>query len=251
MKYIFLFFYIIISIVFIDNSSAADLKNISQSRLIVDMNNNTIFEQNANIPRPIASITKLMLALVASGQPLDEMLSIPSKRTVNSVIPKTVSKLSRKNIMSLVLIKSDNLAAKVLCDNLPDCIVSMNNMAKSLQMFDTHFEDPTGLDNRNISTAHDLAKLAIELSNNNIVSSLSIMPEADLDNLSGIIKIKNTNPLVAKHHTELSKTGFTNPAGGCLIMIVNTAQGKRAIVVLGSKNTHTRITDMEKLISSM
>lgn len=221
--------------------------SLPESFVVAGQDGNTIKEQGSDTVRPIASISKLMLSLLVSEQEQDEQLYIPRKRIVSSGIPPSQTSLSRYELLTLALVKSDNFAAQILCDNIINCVEKMNDRAMQLGMYHTRFEEPTGLSKENVSTANDLLKLIIHLSNNNIISSLSSMPTADMSYGKKTIKINNTNPLTKTLNIILSKTGFTNPAGGCLVIAVNSPLGKRFLVLLGSKNTRTRIPEMEKL----
>jgi D-alanyl-D-alanine endopeptidase (penicillin-binding protein 7) len=220
----------------------------AKSYLIADSEGRIIKEQDSDTIRPIASISKLMVALLASEQDLGESLEIPEVRQVHSSIPRKVSSLTRKELLTLALVKSDNLAAQVLCTNISDCVYTMNNKAIELGMTDTHYEEPTGLSRKNVSTAHDLLKLLLIASANSTITELSSMSTAEIPTDKKPIKIRNTNPLVSKFNIVLSKTGYTNPAGGCLVIVLNTLFGERILILLGSRNAKTRIPDMEKLI---
>ncbi len=242
----------------IGNASAAARRNshkrivtppafASESYLIADGSGTILKEHNSNLQRPIASISKLMVALIASNQDLDEHLNIPQIRKVQSKIPRRQSHLTRKELLTLALVKSDNFAAQILCDNIPDCVNAMNTKAKELDMLHTHFVEPTGLSKENVSTASDLLKLLVVAVSNYTVSSLSSMSHAEISVDKSSIKINNTNPLTRKLDIVLSKTGFTNPAGGCLVMVVNSPLGQRFLILLGSRNARTRIPSMEKL----
>jgi D-alanyl-D-alanine endopeptidase (penicillin-binding protein 7) len=220
----------------------------TQSYIVATSEGTIIDEKDSDSIRSIASISKLMVALLASEQDLSESLQIPSKREVHTSIPKKVGSLSRNELLELALVKSDNLAAQVLCINLPDCVVKMNDKALELGMFNTKYVEPTGLDRENVSTAHDLLKLALVAMSNPVIQSLSSMPQAEIYTNGKSIKINNTNPLTSKLDVIISKTGFTKPAGGCLLMVVNSELGQRVLILLGSKNSHTRVPDAEKLI---
>lgn len=242
-----------LSISFIGNihaSKVSDNQFSAKSYIIADQNGEIIEERSGNDIRPIASITKLMVGLLAAEQDLYEELAIPKKRVVQSSIPTNVRLLSRKDLLILSLVKSDNLAAQILCDNIPSCVEKMNDRARIIGMYDTKFFEPTGLSRENVSTAKDLLKLMIELSKNHIVSELSSLPNATIISGKKEIKIRNTNPLTEKLNVLLSKTGFTKPAGGCLVMIIDSNLGNRILIILGSKNTRTRIFDMERLIKN-
>jgi len=223
----------------------------AKSYLVADSDGQILKEQDGESVRPIASISKLMVALLSSEQNLDEELDIPGVRKVHSSIPKKVNKLTRKELLTLALVKSDNLAAQVLCDNLPECVDKMNSKAQELGMNSTHYSEPTGLSSENVSTAHDLLRLLLIASSNPTITELSRMPQAEIPTGKTIIKVKNTNPLTAKFDILLSKTGFTAPAGGCLVMIMNSEVGQRILILLGSKNAKTRVPDMERLVKEL
>lgn len=224
----------------------------TKSFIIADAAGVILKEQDAEIVRPIASISKLMIGILASEQDLNEHLVIPFIRTVQSVIPRTTIALSRKELITLALVRSDNFAAQILCFNLTNCVDSMNNRAQEMGMDRTHYNEPTGLDRGNVSTAHDLLKLLVVASTNTVVTTLSSMPRAEIMSDRGKeIKINNTNPLTSKFNIILSKTGYTNPAGGCLVMIMESAIGQRIYILLGSKNAKTRIPDMERLVKDL
>jgi D-alanyl-D-alanine endopeptidase (penicillin-binding protein 7) len=223
----------------------------SESILIADLEGHIVREHDGELVRPIASISKLMVALLASEQALDEQLEIPRERTVMSSIPRSVTSMTRNELLTLALVRSDNFAAQILCNNIENCVEKMNARAVELGMANTHYNEPTGLDKGNVSTAVDLLKLMIVASQNETITSISRMPTAEITLAKQSIKIKNTNPLTSKLDVVLSKTGFTNPAGGCLVMIVNSPVGQRVLILLGSKNAHTRIPAMEKLYKEM
>jgi D-alanyl-D-alanine carboxypeptidase len=77
------------------------------------------------------------------------------------------------------------------------------------------------------------------------------MPKAEVETNGKVIKVNNTNPLTSKFSIILSKTGYTNPAGGCLVMMMNSDVGQRILILLGSRNAHTRIPDMERLVKGL
>jgi D-alanyl-D-alanine endopeptidase (penicillin-binding protein 7) len=215
-----------------------------ESYLIADSNGVTIKEQDSELQRPIASISKLMVGLLASAQDLKEELLIPSKRAVSSSIPNKQKTLPRIELLTLALVKSDNFAAQILCENIPNCISAMNTRAQELGMLRTYYEEPTGLSKNNVSTANDLLKLLMVAASNTTITSVSSLSTASVDTGNKSITIKNTNPLTAKMDIVLSKTGFTNPAGQCLIMGVRSPVGVKYFILLGSKH---RIPEMERL----
>lgn len=231
--------------------NAKPVKKIKQNNtpvsiLVADEYGNIISKSNENKIKPIASISKLMVAHLASFQDLNELLFIPAERTVSTSIPKHITFLSRKELLELALIKSDNFAAEILCNNISNCVSEMNRVAKELNMNSTNFVEPTGLSKENVSSAEDLLKLILELSTNAVITNIASVPEIVIDNS---LPIKNTNPLTFKYNTVLSKTGYTRPAGGCIVMMVNVDSSRRIFILLGSKNTKTRILELDKLIS--
>jgi D-alanyl-D-alanine endopeptidase (penicillin-binding protein 7) len=223
----------------------------AKSYLIADSTGQILRELDGTTIRPIASISKLMVAVLATEQDLDEHLEIPSIRTVQSRIPINARSMQRRGLLELALIRSDNFAAQILCLNIENCIDRMNERSAELGMLNTHFNEPTGLDSGNVSTAQDLLKLLLVAVNNPVISEISSMPDSRLDFDGKMVKFKNTNPLTSKFNIILSKTGFTNVAGGCLVMILNSSVGQRIMILLGSKNAKTRIPDMERLIKEL
>jgi D-alanyl-D-alanine endopeptidase (penicillin-binding protein 7) len=205
----------------------------------------TIYDKKADNVMPIASITKLMTAMVVldSGQSLTE------------IIPKKLynKQLTREILIDLAIVKSDNNAAKMLCDYYPGgynkCIDAMNYKALSLQMDNSIFTDPTGRMHTNVSTAHDLIKLVFAASTYPLIVEASNMDAVrwSIDKKK-TAEFKNTNSLVGHGYKFLvSKTGFINKAGGCIVMMIDTSNGIRTIVLLGSKNTITRIPEAKML----
>ena len=238
----------------------AEAKPITaQSYLVTDTHGQTVVEQNADQRRPIASITKLMTVMVVvdAKQPLDEELRLDFKlaRKYHTHLPRNLKTLTRRQLIDLAMVKSDNFAAYTLCDYFPGgvdaCVQAMNAKAATLSMWNTNYTDPTGLEETNVSTAHDLIKL--------IIMAKSYPEIVDATKPSVEIKVKkhwwqawNTSPIVRLHDDDVvvSKTGFINSSGGCLVMLMNTEVGQRIIALLGSRNTHTRFPEAEQLIKS-
>ena len=236
---------IAISVLLCCNIAQADPALTAQAWLVAD-NNGKIFEgSNINEIRSIASITKLMTAMVVldSGQSLTEILP---KKLYNK-------QLSRETLIDLAIVKSDNNAAKMLCDYYPggynSCIEAMNVKASALQMSNSNFTDPTGRFHTNVSTAQDLIKLVFAASTYPLIVQASNMDAVRWSiNKKKTAEFRNTNSLVGNGYKFLvSKTGFINKAGGCIVMMIHTANGIRTVVLLGSKNTKTRIPEAKML----
>jgi D-alanyl-D-alanine endopeptidase (penicillin-binding protein 7) len=185
-----------------------------------------------------------VMVVLDQNQPLDEII----KRKFFG------TNLTRRQLIELAIVKSDNNAAKTLCDYYPNgynaCIEAMNNKARELHMYHTHFTDPTGLYKENVSTASDLVKLLdaaskyppITEDSNKYMVTYSVGKKKT-------ISFRNTNPLVKDLPFEVSKTGFIRNAGGCVAMIVRTTNGIRTVIILGSKTIRTRIPEAGKIIS--
>ena len=236
---------LIIILTLATSSVYADQTLTAQAWLVADHNGKILEGSNMSEVRSIASITKLMTAMVVldSGQSLTE------------IIPKKLynKQLTRETLIDLAIVKSDNNAAQMLCDYYPggykSCIDAMNSKATLLQMTNSVFTDPTGRMHTNVSTAHDLIKLVFAASKYPLIVEASNM-DAVRWNVSKKknIEFKNTNSLVGHGYKFLvSKTGFINKAGGCIVMMIDTANGIRTVVLLGSKNTKTRIPEAKLL----
>ena len=211
----------------------------AKSWLVADNDGNVIQSENINEIRSIASITKLMTVMVVldAHQDLDQYIK-----------PYT-----RRELIQLALVKSDNNATQLLCKHYPggnaECVKAMNIKAHFLNMPNTKFIEPTGLSVFNVSTATELIKL---------VSAASKYPEIVETSKTSQVKIKirkkwfifnNTNPIIGKRHEFIvSKTGWITASGGCIVMMLNTDVGKRIVILPGSKNTKTRIPEAEFII---
>ena len=235
----------------------AEAKPITaKSFLVTDTHGEVILEKNADRVQPIASITKLMTAIVVldADQALDEELLINYRLSgkYHTSLPRSVKTLPRQTLLNLAIVKSDNLAAYTLCANYPggvnQCVRAMNAKAASMQLIHTRYADPTGLDPENVSTARELAQLVIQSSYYKHITDASGMPSVSIKVKRRWWQFGNTNPLVKRSdNIRVSKTGFINASGGCLVMMVDTSVGQRVIVLLNSKNTRTRIPEAEKI----
>jgi D-alanyl-D-alanine endopeptidase (penicillin-binding protein 7) len=234
---------ILIFALFVNTATAKDIT--ATSWLVADYKGKIIDGENYQEIRPIASVTKLMTAMVVldSGQSLTE------------IIPKKLynKQLTRETLIDLAIVKSDNNAAKMLCDYYPggydNCIRAMNAKANTLQMINSTFTDPTGLLSTNVSTAQDLIKLVFAASKYPLIVEASNMDAVRWSiNKKTNIEFRNTNTLVGPNNSFLvSKTGWITKSGGCIVMMINTVNGIRTVVLLGSKNTKTRIPEAKML----
>ena len=220
----------------------------AQAWLIADENGKMLEGTNTSTIRSIASITKLMTVMVV----------LDSNQSLNETIPKKLynKKLTRETLIELAIVKSDNTAAKMLCEYYPggikSCIQAMNEKAKYLNMDTSVFTDPTGLFASNTSTAEDLVKLVMAASKYPIIVNASGKNSVRLETTKKkFLEFHNTNSLVKHgHHFFVSKTGWITKSGGCIVMMMDTIHGVRTIILLGSKNTKTRIPEAH-LLSTM
>ncbi|QKJ86478.1 D-alanyl-D-alanine endopeptidase [Paramixta manurensis] len=234
----------------------------SGSAMIVDLNNNHIlYASHPDLVRPIASITKLMTAMVVldAHQPLDEMLKVDISHTqeMRGVFSRVRlnSEISRKNMLLLALMSSENRAAASLAHHYPggyDAFIrAMNAKARELGMTNTHYVEPTGLSIHNVSTARDLTKLLIATKRYPLIGQLSTTHEdmASFANPNYTLPFRNTNHLVYKAdwRIQLTKTGFTNQAGHCLVMRTVINQRPVALVVLDAFGKYTHFADANRL----
>ena len=209
----------------------------AKSWVVADVNGKIIKGANTNDLRSIASITKLMTAMVVldANQNLDEK----------------INDISRRQHLRLALIRSNNDSSDLLCEHYPGgyqaCVDAMNAKARSLKMRDTSFVDASGLDDDNVSTSSSLIKLVLAAQQYPLIVKSSQTPKMRIKLDEGYYTYKNTNPLVSKKFI-VSKTGYIRAAGGCIALLMDTNKGRRVVVILGSKNTHTRIPEVKHLV---
>jgi D-alanyl-D-alanine endopeptidase (penicillin-binding protein 7) len=235
-----------------------DLK--SSVALVLDQDNSEVlFEKNANVALPIASITKLMtgLVVVQAQQDMNEMLTITDedidreKHTGSRL--KIGARLTRRNLLHIALMSSENRAASALGRNYPGGIIAfvaaMNAKAKELGMNDTHYVDANGLSSQNVASARDLAKLAIMAHGEPLLREYTTDSSFVVTPGGRPMEYHNTNYLVRSPDWEigLQKTGFINEAGRCLVMQA-MIRGRAVIMVfLDSKGTHSRTADAGRM----
>ena len=214
--------------------AAESVRITATSWLVADGSGKVIQGENTEQQRSIASITKLMTVMVVldAKQDLDE----------------TIGLHTRLEIMQMALVKSDNRSANALCEFYPGgkdhCIRAMNVKAATLGMSNTKYVEPTGLSVFNVSNAMDLVRLVIAASDYPVIVAASKSSTIKIKMKRKWLIFKNTNPIIGqKHNFIVSKTGYINAAGGCIVMMLDTDVGRRIVVVLGSKNTHTRIPE--------
>ena len=228
---------VLIALLFVSNAFAVNIT--AQSWLETDDKGNLIEGFNITEVRSIASITKLMTVMAVIDS--------------NPNMQEKIGKYTREQLIQMALVKSDNNAAKALCDNFPggrfECIKYMNSKAIYLGMLRTKFVDPTGLSPMNISTALDLLRLVFESSHYPEIVKASQTAVLTVKTGKQVQTFNNTNPIVGKRHSFIvSKSGTTNAAGGCIVMMLDTEVGRRIVIVLGSKNGKVRIPEAEYIV---
>lgn len=220
----------------------------------------TLFAKNAREVVPIASITKLMTAMVVldARLPLDEPITITAqdhdhyKRTRSRM--HTGMTLTRGELLKLALMASENTAAAALARTYPGgtavMLAAMNAKARELGMRDTRFDDPTGLHSSNVSTAHDLVKMVQAAQQYEVIQRCSTSRTHEVQvSPRRTLRFVNTNPLVRNGSWDigLSKTGYISEAGRCLVMQAKISNRPVVIVLLDSWGRHTRVGDANRI----
>lgn len=221
----------------------------------------TLFEKNSETVLPIASITKLMTALVVLERELDleervvisreDFAATRGSRMRGRLRPG--SALARDELLLLALMASNNLAAAALARTYPGgteaFVAAMNAEAARLELRDTRFADPTGLSRDNVSSAHDLAKLVKAAHGYPLIREYSTRPSAHVRARGGRVGFNNTNSLVrsGSWDIELSKTGYISAAGRCLVMHTRVASRELVVILLDSWGKYSRIGDARRI----
>jgi D-alanyl-D-alanine endopeptidase (penicillin-binding protein 7) len=247
----------------------------AQSVLVFDQaSGQPLLAKNATVQTPIASITKLMTAMLVldAAQPMDEPITLTDED--RDTLKGTGSRLAvgarytRGQLLHLALIASDNRAAHALGRTYPGgmerFVATMNRMARALHMYDTVYVEPTGLSSENRSTAMDLARLAdYAYQNFPEIRHISSTGHYTLGTQRVVVRKKRRQPAVyyrtvAFNNTNrltrmddwqigLSKTGYINEAGHCLVMQAQVAQRDVIIVLLDASGTHRRAGDAARI----
>ena len=225
----------------------------SRSAVVYDVTQHQVLlEKNPDEVAPFASLTKLMTSMVVLGQDpvLEETLTIDladidQLKHSRSRIPVGAS-LQRKDMLRLALMSSENRAASALSRNIdggqPAFIDRMNEKAKTLGMSHTHFQDATGLSPQNVSTARDVVKMADAASHYALIHEFTTLSHYEEDVDGRALRYRNTNPLVGRPtwDIQLSKTGFTNEAGRCIVIEANMPDGPVIIALMGAASSGAR-----------
>ncbi len=243
-----------------DPKAAHDPKLKSSSVLIYDQSDSSVlYSRHPDVAAPIASITKLMTALVVldAKQPLDEPIRITDadrdlpKGGFSRLVVGTT--LSRGDLMHLALMSSENRAAHALGNNypggMPAMVAAMNAKAAELGMVNAHFVDPTGLSSQNVASPKDLSKLVIAASRNPTIREYSTDQRYAVKVHKRLVEFHNTDNLVANPtwNIVVQKTGYITEAGKCLVMEAVIEGRSIVIVLLDSLGKYTRVADAKRI----
>jgi serine-type D-Ala-D-Ala endopeptidase (penicillin-binding protein 7) len=233
----------------------------SSGVLVIDASNSAVLlSRQAEIATPIASITKLMTALVVleSGQSLNEQIKIsadersgahgggPSRLVVGA-------SLSRGELLHLALMSSENRAAYALGRNFPGgllaCVAAMNTKATALGMRHAHFVDPTGLSRDNVASPTDLARLVEAAARNEVIRQYSTDERHRVRVGHRLVEYRNTDSLVRSADWEIivQKTGYLSEAGRCLVLKAKIQGRSVVMVLLDSFGKYTRVADARRI----
>jgi D-alanyl-D-alanine endopeptidase (penicillin-binding protein 7) len=245
------------------SANAKDTQNPklkSTSVLIVDQSDSSIlYARNSDVAHPIASITKLMTALVVldAKQSLDEPIQISEDdkdRPRGGFSRLSVgTTLTRGDLMHLALMSSENRAAHALGNHypggMPAMVAAMNAKAERLGMFSSHFVEPTGLSSENVASPEDLSKLVIAASQNPIIREYSTDTRFTVRVHRRLVEFHNTDNLVANPTWNIivQKTGYIAEAGKCLVMNAVIEGRSVIIVLLDSMGKYTRVADAKRI----
>ena len=222
-----------------------------------------LFSKNANSRLPIASITKLMTAVVTADARLNmseeitlQQIDFAGAGGKNSSSTLRVGdKMNRAEVLLFALMKSENPAAAALARTYPGgrnaFYAAMNAKAKSLGMTSTHYMESTGLDPRNVSSARDLGILVSTASQYSLIRQFSTTPTYDFNLGYRVLKSNNTNALVRNGgwNINISKTGYINEAGRCVVMHTTLNNRPAVVVILGAQSTQDRNQDAVSLMN--
>ena len=243
---------ILIALLLVVNTAWA--RNEPSLLLLNTTTGHSLISQHADEQRALASITKLMTALVALDTGFALERPVPLNRRWGGVLP--ARSYTRGELMTAMLVRSDNSAAETLAGDYPggrqEFIQEMNDRARRMGMVNTHFEDASGLSANNVSSAQDIVLLVREALKQDYMRRTTTIKHTEIEipgkKKSTRIQINNTNtPLLGVYDSAvLSKTGLTSRAGFCVAMALEQDGQQYIIVVLGAKNKAERAQMVER-----
>ena len=252
-----------------NSDSMIPISTDSRSVVVIDAETGeSIYEKSADIARPMASITKIMTAMVVLDAGLDmreEITLDPEdfvgpKRASSNL--KSGDRLNRAEMLLMALMKSENPAAKSLARNYPGgysaFMRAMNRKAQDLGMTTAYFGDPTGLDKRNVASSNDLVKMVRAAGSSDGIRRFSktksyVLYVSHASSGNRTYKANNTSSLVrdGSYPIGISKTGFINEAGRCVVMETRVNNRPAIIVILGANSSATRWGDAKNILNSL
>lgn len=228
----------------------------AEPSILVATDNRLQVSENVFAVRPIASITKLMTAIVVLENEVDLEKKIPLIDKWSTILPR--KKYSKKDLLTAMLVRSDNSAAETLAHDHPggrsSFMRAMNSKAREIGMQHTSFNDPTGLSVFNTSTANDVHKLLEAAYEFALIKQISTMKEAQISNddrkkVRQIVFSNTNHPVLTQfNNVTITKTGLTNAAGWCVALVVEENQKRYFIVILGSKTKQTRLDKVREIM---
>lgn len=232
-------------------------KSIEPSVLVYNTTRNRVeYSYNSETVRPIASVTKLMTAMVALDYDKDLSRTLKLSRRVDSHLPHQT--YNRWQLLQAMLVRSDNAAAETLAEDYPGgraaFIAQMNAQAREWGMTRTKFEDPTGLSANNTSNVSDIAEMLEISAGYWLIRETSTRKQIAVDTQFKkrirTVSLNNTNtPLLFEFDNIIvSKTGLTSRAGWCVGLVVEQKTNQYVIIVLGAKTKQDRIKTVEKIM---
>ena len=244
------------------NRDPSNLHLASGSAMVIDLQTDKVlYSSNPDVIVPIASVTKLMTAMVVldAKQSMDEVIPVnisqtPEMKGVFSRV-KLGSEMNRRDMLLITLMSSENRAAASLAHSYPGgypaFILAMNAKAKALGMKHTAYVEPTGLSVYNVSAARDLTKLVMAARKYPMLSELSTTETKTVTFRKPAYSLvfNNTDHLVRKENWDikLTKTGFTNQAGHCLVLLTTMANRPVSVVILDAFGKYTHFADASRL----
>ena len=232
----------------------------SSAALVLDLSNSSVlYARHSEVAAPIASITKLMTALVVmeAGLPLDETVLVTQddrssgRGAASRLAPGT--QLTRGDLMHLALMASENRAAHALGRTYPGgvaaCVIAMNAKARELGMTSSHFVEPTGLSDENVASPEDLSKLVLAAGKIAAIREYSTDSDYAVHVGRRVVHYRNTDSLVSKPDWNIvvQKTGYIHEAGRCLVMQTVIEERPVVIVLLNSFGKRTRVADARRI----
>jgi D-alanyl-D-alanine endopeptidase (penicillin-binding protein 7) len=226
--------------------------------LVYDVSNNRIVSQHGdNAQRPIASLSKIMTSMVVLDSNMLMSETIKINRRAGSQLPQR--DYSRLELLHAMLVKSDNAAAETLAEHHPGgrsaFMRAMNLKAKELGLPQTQFHDPSGLSVFNISTPYEVGVMLRAANNYELIRNISTLKQVQLETQKKKRQViffnTNYNVLTQFKDIVVSKTGFTNPAGFCMGLILNRQGQEFVVVVLGEKNKTQRAATVNRIMQEL